>query len=121
MSKWDKLHVENADRRDVGVTVFRLSGMLDSGPESYAFLETVQERAHAGPIRLVIHLGQVSLMTSAGVGILAACFTSVTNSGGRMCLAAATGRAAVILNLVRMLDVVDSAPTEDEAVRIVVG
>lgn len=119
MSKWDKLHVERADRPQVGAIVFRLSGGLDSSPESYAFLESVQEAARAGSVRIVINLAQVNVMTSAGVGILAACFTSVTNAGGRMCLAGATGRASVILNVVRMLDVVSSAPTEDEAVRIV--
>ena len=119
MSKWDKLHVESADRPEVGAIVFRLSGVLDSSPESYSFLEAVQEDAHTGSVRLVINLSNVTIMTSAGVGILAACFTSVTNAGGKMCLAGATGRAAIILNVVRMLDVVSSAATEDEAVRMV--
>jgi anti-anti-sigma factor len=119
VSKWDKLRVERADRADVGVAVFRLSGVLDSGPETYAFLEQVQFEAHKGPARIVLDLRGVTMMTSAGVGIIAACFTSVSNSGGKLCIASVAGRAQTILNVVRLLDVVASAPDEDAAVKVV--
>ena len=119
MSKWDKLKVERADRADAGVLVFRLSGMLDSGPETYAFLEQVQFESRKGSARVVIDLGGISMITSAGVGIIAACYTSVSNAGGRMCIASVQGRAQTILNVVRILDVVPNAPDEDAAVKIV--
>ncbi len=119
MSKWDKLKVERADRADAGVLVFRLSGVLDSGPETYAFLEQVQFESHNAPARIVIDLRGVNLITSAGVGIIAACYTSVSNAGGKMCIASVQGRAQTILNVVRILDVVANAPDEDAAVEIV--
>jgi anti-anti-sigma factor len=119
VSKWDKLQVERADRADAGVVVFRLGGMLDSGPESYAFLEQVQFEAHKAPARVVLDLKNVNLITSAGVGIIAACFTSVSNAGGKLCIASVQGRAQTILNVVRILDVIASAPDEDAAVAFV--
>jgi anti-anti-sigma factor len=118
VSKFDKLRVDRADRKAEGVLVFRLSGVLDSSTESYAFLEEVQRESHAAPPRIVLDIRGVNLITSAGVGIIAACYTSVSNAGGRICLSSIQGRALQILNVVRLLDVVDNAPSEDAAVKI---
>ena len=119
MSKWDKLNVGRADRPDVGVLVFRLSGVLDSSQESYAFLEQVQFESHKGPPKVVIDLRAVTLITSAGVGIIAACYTSVTNAGGKICVASVPGRAQTVLNVVHILDVIGNAEDEDAAVKLV--
>ncbi len=119
MTDWDKLHVERMEHAPSGAIVMRLSGVLDSGPECYAFLDQVQAMAHARAERIVIHLENVTRLASAGVGILASCFTSVTNAGGKLCLCAIPPRAALVLGVVRFLDVVPSASTEEEAIRIV--
>jgi anti-anti-sigma factor len=117
MSKWDKFSVERAEGAGGGVTIFRLAGVLTNTRESYDFLDHVQEETRKKPMRLVLNLSGLEHLTSAGLGIIAACFTSVTRSGGRMCLAGAEGRVRVILNVMRMLDVIDNAPTEEEAVQ----
>lgn len=119
MSNWDKLHVERADHAPTGVVVFHLSGVLDSAPECYAFLSQVQDLAHEGPARVVVDLAHVTRLASAGVGILASCFTSVTNTGGKMALCAIPPRAGLVLGVVRFLDVVPNAATEEEAIRTV--
>ena len=121
MSRWDALQVTRADRSDPAVMVARLSGLLDSTPESYAFLAEVQREARRGGLRLVIDLHEVAHLGSAGVGVLAACYTSVTGHGGRMCLTGATGRIEMILRVVHLLDVLDHADTEEEAVRRAAG
>jgi anti-anti-sigma factor len=69
-------------------------------------------------MRLVLSLGGLDHLTSAGLGIIAASFTSVTRSGGRMCIAGAEGRVRVILNVMRMLDIIENAATEEEAIRM---
>lgn len=119
MSNWDKLHMERADNAETGVIVIRLSGVLDSAPECYAFLSEVQELAHTGPVRVVIDLAHLTRLASAGVGILAACFTSITNAGGMMSLCAIPPRAGMVLKVVRLLDVVPNAADEAEAIRLV--
>lgn len=118
MTKWDKFAVERSERAGTGVTVFRFAGVLTNSRESYDFLERVQEETRKKPMRVVLNLSGLEHLTSAGLGIIAACFTSVTRSGGRMCLAGAEGRVRVILNVMRMLDVIENASTEEEAVRM---
>jgi len=120
MTKWDKFGVERSDVTEVGipVAVFRLHGVLTNTPESYAFLEDVQGETRKKGLRCVINLEEVDHLTSAGLGIIAACYTSVSNSGGQMCLTGITGRVRVILNVMRMLDVIQNAASEGEAVKI---
>ncbi len=119
MSKWDKLVVSRAEAAGRTVAVYRFSGNLTSGTESYAFLDTIYaETRKKNPIKVVINLEEVEHVTSAGVGILAACYTSIKNAGGTLCLTGMNNRVRVILNVVRFLDIVPSAPNEDEAIRI---
>jgi anti-anti-sigma factor len=120
MSKWDKFTVERVDITEGGepVAVFRLSGTWTDTHESYSFLESLQAETRRRPIRCVLNLEGLEHMTSAGLGILAACFTSVTNSKGRMALAGITGRVNVILNVMRMLEIIPNAQTENDAIRL---
>lgn len=117
MSKWEKLQVERADRIDPAVMVARLTGVLAGTEESYAFLEDVQQAARKGPIRLVINCQGLAHMDSSGVGVVAACYTSITNRGGRLCLTGVAGRVALMLKVVHLFDVLDNAETEEAAIR----
>ncbi len=118
MTKWERFIAERSESGGGGVTVFRFSGVLTNTRESYDFLDHVQEETRKRPMRIVLNLAGLEHLTSAGLGIIAACFTSVTRSGGKMCLAGAEGRVRVILNVMRMLDVIQNTATEEEAIRI---
>ena len=117
MTNWKKLEVKWVEHGTVPVTVYHLSGTFTSSPEAYAFLDQLQERVRKGHTRVVIHLEGVEAVTSAGVGILAAGYTSVTNAGGKMCLAQVPDRARAILSIVGLLTVIGEGPGEEEAVR----
>ena len=117
MTNWKKLEVSWVEHGDVPVTVYHLSGLFTSSPESYAFLDQFQERVRKGHNRVVINLHGVEAITSAGVGILAASYTSVTNAAGRMCLAQVPDRAHAILNVVGLLTVIGESASEEEAIR----
>jgi anti-anti-sigma factor len=119
VTNWNKLRAERVEQN--GVEIYRLSGALTSSPEAYTFLETLTDRVHQGGRRFVINLGRVEPLTSAGVGILAACYTSVTNQGGKLRLAQVPARARVILNVVHLLELLGDLPSEEEAVRSVAG
>ena len=111
------LEVERVDLEEPAVTVYRLRGELTGGPESYAFLEELRTRARATPAPVVINLAGAEHVNSSGVGILAACYTSVTNAGGRICIASASRRLQTILDVVKLSDCFCLFPTEEEAVR----
>ncbi len=117
MTNWHKLEVEQTERE--GVEVYRLSGALTSSHEAYSFLEQLMDQVHRGGRRFVLNLERVETLTSAGVGILAACYTSVTNGGGRIRLAQVPVRAKTILKVVHLLDLLGDHPSEEEAVRSV--
>jgi len=114
MTHWEKLSYERVSRGDV--EVFRLSGQLTSSPESYALLDTVREAARKKHRRIVFEMSGVPMITSNGIGIIAACCTTLTNADGRLVIAALNQRCRVALNVVRMLDIIPSAESEDEAV-----
>jgi anti-anti-sigma factor len=121
MGHWDKLTVERIERSEAGTSIYRLRGLLSNSPESYAFLDEFSERVRKGEGKVVLNIEGVEHVTSAGVGILAACYTSVMNAGGKMTLAAVPSRARVILNVLKMLELLGDHATEDEAVAALSG
>ena len=60
---------------------------------------------------------QVEHVSSAGVGILAACYTSATNVDRRLCLAHVSNRVRMILDVVKISDVLCIFATEKEAIQ----
>ena len=117
MSSWKKLEARWVERDDPAVTVYHLSGTLTGSSESYAFLDELRKRVRKGHTRVVLNLEAVEAMTSEGVGILAAGYTSVMNATGRMCLAQVPERSRVLLGVVGLLAVIGECATEEEAVR----
>jgi anti-anti-sigma factor len=116
MANWNKLEVEKIERQDPAALVYRLSGILTDTHEAYEWLEDLRKAARRkdSPY-IVINLEEVEHMPSSGVGILAACYTSVSNSGGRMCLAGVSDRVQSILELVGIWDILTHFPTEAAA------
>ena len=112
-----KLEIEQVTRQDLPVMVYRLRGTLTNSHESYAFLEEISEQAHENAFRVVVNLEKLDALTSAGVGILAACYTSIHRAGGRMALACVPARTRAILKVVHLLEILGDSPTEEEAVR----
>ena len=115
--RWNKLEVECIEVGKPDVTVYRLSGGLTGSPESYQFLENLRNQTRKHPSPVVINLEQVEHVSSAGVGILAACYTSATNVDRRLCLAHVSNRVRMILDVVKISDVLCIFATEKEAIQ----
>jgi len=101
------------DQRN-GVTILKLSGRLVLGQESNEFRNTVKRLLDAGDNKILVDLGEVSYIDSAGLGTLVSGFTSSRNSGGVMKLANLTKKVNEQLNitkLVTVFDVFDSVGT----------
>jgi anti-anti-sigma factor len=112
MSKWEKLQVERIIPENPKVVVFRLSGALTSTRESYDLLEQVKDDTGSNYPQVVINLEQVTRITSAGVGILCACFTSILRSDGRFCLVGVSDRNRILMEIVGLWSKIDHFETE---------
>lgn len=97
------------------VIVWRLSGVLTNSGESYAFLEDLRTRLRREPCSAILNLEKLDHITSAGVGIIAAAFTSACRAESRLVLCALPKQVEIVLNLVKLSSVVTSFRTEEEA------
>jgi anti-sigma B factor antagonist len=98
------------EQRD-GVTILKLTGRLVLGDESNDLRNTIKRLVEAGDKKIVVDLGEVPYIDSAGLGTLVSAFASVSNAGGSMKLANLTKKihdTLYITKLVTVFDVHDS-------------
>jgi len=112
MSVWEKLEWEIIVPENPGVLLIRLSGALSSSRECYALLDEVRDKIKEDYKKLVFNLEHVERMTSAGVGILCACFTSIANAKGKMYLVGVSDRNRTLLDIVGLWDQLLHYPSE---------
>ncbi|MBD3160801.1 MAG: STAS domain-containing protein [Candidatus Latescibacteria bacterium] len=112
-----KLEFDRVERSAPAVVLYRLTGGLIGSPESYDFLEEIRAQAKRSDAPIVLNMEGLEQVNSTGVGILAACYTSVTNAGGKICLASVPKRLKTILDVVRLTDVLCVLGGEEEAIR----
>jgi len=102
--------------RQVGdVSVLDLNGRITIGKGDVALREKVLEQLAAGRCKLVLNLGQVGYMDSAGIGELVACYKRVAERGGAIRLLNPTGKVYDVLQLTKLEDVFETFRDEKEA------
>lgn len=109
------MEVQRDQRRDPEAMVFRLSGKMTGTQECYEFLDDVRDAVHGGNPNIVLSLANVEKISSPGIGILAACYTSVTRVGGRLCIVAVPDHVATLLKIVCLWEVLPRYASESEA------
>jgi anti-sigma B factor antagonist len=100
-----------AEQDSGGVTVMVLSGRITLGPESNQLRNRIKAALGKGKQRLVLDLGEVTQIDSAGLGTLVAGYTTASNTGGKMKLANLTKKFSetlAITKLVTVFEVYDS-------------
>ncbi len=100
-----------------GVTVLELSGRVTLGEESNQLRTKIKETLAQGKKRLVLDLGNVSYIDSAGLGTLVAGFTSAQSQGANMKLANLTKRFREQLNITKLVTVFDVYDSVEGAVK----
>ena len=86
--------------RDVGkVTVIDLDGKITIGKGDLILREAVEKCLNEGKTRILLNLGGVTYMDSAGIGELVACFKRVKETDGMMKLVNPGGRVQDLLAL----------------------
>lgn len=102
-----KIDEKNVD----GATVLGLSGRITLGEESNRLRTKLKDLLEEGKSVVVLDLGDVTYMDSAGLGALVAGYTSARNKGVSLKLANLTkkiGEQLYITKLVTVFDVYDS-------------
>ena len=97
------LHIDAKDTD--GVTVLTLSGRVTLGDESNQLRSKIKELLAQGKKRLVLDLGNVSYIDSAGLGTLVAAYTSARNDGGEIRLANVTKKFGELLNITKLVTI----------------
>ena len=104
--------------REVGaVTVLDLSGRITLGEGDTLLKDKLQSLLHQGKKNLLLNLGQVSYVDSAGLGALVMAYTTVTREGGTLRLVSITKKLQDLLTITKLLTVFETFDTEDEAIR----
>jgi anti-anti-sigma factor len=114
MSVWEKLEWETIVPENPGVILLRLTGALAGSRESYALLDEVRDSFRGDYKKIIFNLENVERMTSAGVGILCACFTSLANSDCKMYLVGVSERNKTLLGVVGLWDQLLHFPSESD-------
>lgn len=100
-----------------GVTVLTVSGRVTLGDESIQMRTKIKELLAQGKKRLVLDLGGVSYIDSAGLGTLVAAYTSTRSSGGDIKLANITEKFDELLSITKLLTVFSVYKSVDEALK----
>ena len=114
MSVWTELEIERVEPARADAIIFRLSGALSDSKHSYLFLEKVKKEVENGRRYLVINFKEVTRMTSSGIGILCACYTTILGVKGSMSVVGVTERNRALLNAVGLWDRLDAHDSEDD-------
>jgi anti-sigma B factor antagonist len=103
-----------SESRD-GIRVLHVRGRLTLGEESATLRDAITAVTEPSA-RIVLDLGDVQYVDSAGLGTLVAAYTSVTSQGGRLALAALRKRVSDLLQITKLYTVFSVFDTVDQAV-----
>jgi anti-sigma B factor antagonist len=113
------LPLQIIQREVEGVYILALRGRLVLGEESGGFRTTVENLLSSGVARLVINLEHVNYVDSAGLGALIEAHRTTKAQGGRVKLSNLGPKFTQALQVVRLIDMFETFPTEAAAVESV--
>ena len=106
-----------AERQSGSVTVLDLSGKITLGDDGTLLKDKLHSLLHQGKKDLLLNLGEVAYVDSAGLGALVSAYTTVTREGGALKLTNVTKKLQDLLSITKLLTVFETFDSEDEAVR----
>jgi anti-sigma B factor antagonist len=101
---------------DRNIAILTISGNMMGGPETTALHEKVKSLIVDGVNKIVIDLGKVKWMNSSGLGVLMACWGTVSKAKGNLKLARATEKVQSLLVMTQLLQFFENYETVDRAV-----
>ena len=106
------------EERVVGsVIVLDARGKLTLGDGDVLLKDKIHSLVNQGHKQVVLNLGDVSYIDSAGIGEIVGSYTTLSRVGGSLKLLNLTKRIHDLLAITKLLTVFETFTTEDEAVR----
>jgi len=104
--------------RSIGdVMVLDLKGKITLGEGDELLKDKVNSLINQGQRKIVLNLGEVPYLDSAGLGEVVRAYTTVSREGGSLKLLNLTKRITDLLSITKLLTVFETFDSEDEAVR----
>jgi len=99
-----------------GVAVVALDGRIVLGEESNALREKMKSMINEGKKKIVLNMGNITFIDSAGLGTLVAAHHSAKSQGAALKLAHLGSKFQEVLQITKLLTVFDVYNSEAEAV-----
>ncbi len=103
-------------RQVADITVVDVVGRITLGEGSSALAETVRTQLTQGNRKLLLNLGEVTYMDSAGIGELVAAYSAVSQKGGRLKLLS-NKRIQELLQITRLNTLFEAYAEEEQAIQ----
>jgi anti-sigma B factor antagonist len=101
-------------RREMhGVVILDLAGRITTGEPSVTVRDAVREEIDKGLKNILLNMGDITYIDSAGLGELIAAYTTIKNRGGQLKLLNLTKRLHELMQITKLSTVFDVY--EDEA------
>jgi anti-sigma B factor antagonist len=100
-----------------GVTVVQISGRIELGEGSAAVRDLVRDLLGKGRKKILLNLGDVDYIDSAGLGSLVSAFTSVRKEGGELKLVYLTKKVHDLLQMTKLYTVFDIIDDETAGIK----
>ncbi len=102
--------------RSVGdVTIVDLGGRIVMGDGDAILKDKVRSLAQQGRLKIIINLGDVSYVDSAGLGALVQGYATINKQGGTLKLVNVTKRLQDLLSITKLLTVFETFDSEKDA------
>jgi anti-sigma B factor antagonist len=111
------VNLKTKTRQVDGIAVVDVSGRVILGEETELLRETIQRLLGEGQKEILLNLGEVWFIDSAGIGELVSAFTSVRNRGGELKLLKLTKRVRDVLQITKLYTVFDIRDDEVAAIK----
>ena len=106
------------EERSVGdVTVLDLKGKMTLGEGDELLKDKINSLIQQGRRQVVLNLGEVPYIDSAGLGEIVRTYTTISRQGGSLKLLNLTKRITDLLSITKLLTVFDTYDSEADAVR----
>lgn len=99
------------------VTLLNIGGRITLGSGDVKMRDKLVEQLDKGRKKIVLDLGEVSFIDSAGLGELVAAYTSARRHGAQVKLANLTKKIDDLLDITRLSSVFETFDSADEAVK----
>lgn len=99
------------------VSVIDLHGRITLGEGSGTLREAVKSAMDNGEKQIVLNMGDVSYIDSAGLGELVGSYTTVSNSGGQLRLANVQKKMKDLMQITKLYTIFQAYDSETEAIQ----